>query len=255
MTISNLRLFTPGLGLVALVLAISGLCPAQTPNPRNHVTVYTVKPDMLAEWIDLQKNEVVPALKKAGVRSRSMWRNAPFNGSLYEFLSVTPIDNMAQYDGDNPINRALGRENGQRLQAKLRRCLEGSRSFVGTGRPDLGNPGGAGRLPKIAVFARYRLTPGKAQDLENFLKTEIQPVYKKGNVNYTVSQRGFGTSFSDWTMVTSFEKFADLEGGTALQKLVGREEAAKINAKAAPFRTLVEVMVRAIVPDLSFVSQ
>ena len=87
------------------------------------------------------------------------------------------------------------------------------------------------------------------------MKTEILPVYKKGNVNYTVAQRGYGTAFSEWTMITTAEKYADLEGGPPLQRLLGREEAAKVNAKAASIRTLVEVMARATVPDLSFSSQ
>ncbi len=105
----KLRLCTPSACVAALGLVLSGLCPAQAPNPRSHVTIYTVTPDMLNDWIDLQKNEVVPALKKAGVRSRTIWRNAPFNGSAYEFVSVTPIDNMAQYDGESPLIRALAR--------------------------------------------------------------------------------------------------------------------------------------------------
>jgi len=53
-----------------LVLAASlpALCLAQP--SMNRVTFTHVKPDMLTEWVDLQKNEVVPALKKAGQKGR-----------------------------------------------------------------------------------------------------------------------------------------------------------------------------------------
>src|SRR5262249_36991142 len=35
-------------------------------------TIVHVKPEMLTEWLDLQKNAVVPALKKAGVKTRTV---------------------------------------------------------------------------------------------------------------------------------------------------------------------------------------
>ena len=58
-------------GAVALTLAFSTLCAAQAVTP-TLITVTQVKPEMLTEWIDLQKNEVIPALKKAGVKSREV---------------------------------------------------------------------------------------------------------------------------------------------------------------------------------------
>lgn len=71
---------TPRLQLVlcAGALAIAASLPApvqaQTPPATSRATITHVKPDMLNEWLDLQRNEVVPALKKGGAKGWSGWR-------------------------------------------------------------------------------------------------------------------------------------------------------------------------------------
>jgi len=42
------------------------------------VTVTQVKPEMLNEWIDLRRSEVVPVLKKAGVNARTVYSSGLF---------------------------------------------------------------------------------------------------------------------------------------------------------------------------------
>lgn len=238
---------------LSLALIFSAVALAQSPaRPRASVTYTMVKPDMVTEWTDLQKNEVVPALKKAGVKSRAVYRNAPFNGSPYQYVTIQPIENYGQYDGESAIFRALGREAGLRLAAKLRRCVDSTTTFVSTGWPELSNPRPPDQAPKIIAITRYRVAPGKAQEYENFLKTEILPVYKKNNVYFTVSQRGFGSNAGEWTTSVAYDKYGDLESGLPLGRILGAEGAAKVIAKAAPIRTQIQTMVRTYVPDLSF---
>ena len=59
-----------------LVLAAVETVPtvAQTapPTTRSQVTLVRLKPDMVNEWLDLQKNEVIPAQKKGGVDRKSV---------------------------------------------------------------------------------------------------------------------------------------------------------------------------------------
>jgi hypothetical protein len=71
------------------------------------VTITHVKPDMLTEWIDLQKNEVVPALKKAGVKTRTVYVSGLF-GPAGEYATIQPFEKYAEFDGDNPLIKALG---------------------------------------------------------------------------------------------------------------------------------------------------
>lgn len=60
------------------------------------VDIVQVLPDKLDDYIELQQEEVNPALQRAGVPYRSAWRTAEF-GNTYERLFVTPIDNLAVF--------------------------------------------------------------------------------------------------------------------------------------------------------------
>lgn len=89
-------------------------------------------------------------------------------------------------------------------------------------------------------------------EFEALVKSEILPVYRRAKVRFTVNRRSYGTNPSDVTMVTYYSKFADLEGGPFLTKQLGTEGAAKVNAKFAGTRTLIEVVTRRRVDELSF---
>jgi hypothetical protein len=75
-------------GVVALAVSLPVLCLAQSTMSR--VTITHLRPDMVSEWVDLQKNEVVPALKK----SRNKIPNGVLLGTLRQLLRVrrNPID-------------------------------------------------------------------------------------------------------------------------------------------------------------------
>jgi hypothetical protein len=67
-----------------------------------------------------------------------------------------------------------------------------------------------------------------------------------------VTQRGPGANVNDVTIATGYAKYADLDGGPLITKQLGADGAAKVNAKFNGIRTLVEVVVRSRVADLSF---
>src|SRR5215475_4996847 len=120
-------------GSVCLVLSALGQMQAQsgaTNNTRSLVRITQVKPEMASEWLALQKNEVNPALKKAGVASRTMLETVL--GNPYEYVSIMPFGNYSDLDGDSPIVKALGKDGAARLQAKTRRCIESQTLFVST---------------------------------------------------------------------------------------------------------------------------
>src|SRR2546427_992667 len=97
---------------VVLAINLSTLCLAQSTNTRNVVTVTQVKPDMLNEWMDLQKNELNPIYKKLGVTRRSVSR--PVYGNTYEFISIRPLEKFALMDDADAFNRAAGAQAGAR---------------------------------------------------------------------------------------------------------------------------------------------
>jgi hypothetical protein len=234
---------------IVLAAALSNPCLAQSSMSR--VTITHVRPDMLTEWVDLQKNEVVPALKKAGIKSRIVYSSGLF-GNSYEYVVLTPIENFAQFDGESPITKALGAVPAARLGEKLRKCTVSSQSFLSTRLDDLSNPPDPSQPPKILVSTRVRIAPGKMPEFQSLIKTDVLPVYKKAKAGYTVSQRGLGANSNDVVLSTIYNKYADLDGGPVLVKALGPEGAAKLLAKFTGVATLVEQIVRSRVEDLSF---
>jgi hypothetical protein len=206
---------------------------------------------MLTEWMDLQKNEVIPALKKAGIKTQTVYASALF-GNAYEFVTIVPFEKYADFDNPSPLVRVLDQAGAARLNDKLRKCIVSANSFSSTRFPELSNTVEGSDPPAVAVFVRYRIAPGKMADYESLVKSELLPIYKKAKVNFTVAQRGVGANTGDVVTTIGFAKYADLDGGTVLVKQLGQEGAAKVNAKFNGIRTMIEVVVRRRVPDLSF---
>jgi hypothetical protein len=217
------------------------------------VRITQLKPEMASEWLAIQKNEVNPALKKAGIASRTMLETVL--GNPYEYASITPMGDYSELDADTPIVKALGKDGAARLLAKTRKCIDSQSVFVSTRVGELTS------MPKtpaaIWITARFRVTAGKNQDYENYLKTDIMPVYAKAKAagkiaGYSMARRGPGANTRDRTTVIYTNKVGDMEAGNALTQMLGQEAAAKLTAKGASLASIVEVVVRRRVPDLSY---
>jgi hypothetical protein len=236
-------------GALMLASGLSTICVAQSSPYRTRVTVTQLKPDMINEWVDLQKNEVVPALKKAGIKTRSVLSSGIF-GRAGEYVVSQPFQNTAEFDGQSPLVKALDPPGAARLSAKLAKCIVSQYSHMNTRLEDISNV--LSTPPEVIVAVRYRIAPGKLQEFRDLVKSDILPVYKKAKVQLTVNQRGPGANATDVTMVTGYAKYADLNGGPFLTQQLGQDAAAKINAKFTGIRTQIEVVVRHRVDDLSF---
>jgi hypothetical protein len=236
-------------GTLALAAGLSTLCQAQTPTYRTRATLTHLKPDMANEWVDLQKNEVVPALKKAGVKTRTVYATSIF-GNAGEYLIVQPFDSTAEFDGQSPLVKALDAPGATRLNGKLNKCVVSSSSYMNTRVDDISNV--LDTPPMVIVAARYRIANGKYQEFHDLFKSELLPLYKKAKVSLTVNRRSVGTNPNDVTVVTGYAKFADMNGGPFLTQQLGEAAAAKVNAKFAGIRTTIEVVTRRRLPDLSF---
>jgi len=238
-----------GAGLL-LALSSSLATFAQNAPTTSLVTITHVKPEMISDWVDLQKLEVNPAMKKGGVKSRNVYSTFVF-GNTGEYVSVQPIQSFAQFDGTNPMVEALGQAPAARLRDKLRKCIFASNSFEATSVPELSNVVD-GPPPTFMIQAHYRITPGKWEDFAAVMKSDVVPLYKKANKPLVVIRRGVGANPNDVVLSTGYMKMGDWDGHPFLWKAVGQEAANKINAKFAGTRTLMEVIVRRRVPELSF---
>ena len=241
--------------MVGIALAISPLGQAQSKpggQTRFHARLTRVKPDMVNEWLALQKNEVNPALKKAGISRRTL--SAVILGNDYQFLSISPLDSFSPLDGPDPFTRALGAEGADRLRAKLGRCVVSSRRYIFYREENLSQP--PEKPAAVTVSSRRRIAPGKRPAWESFYKTEILPLFKKAKAEgkiagFSVTRRSLGALSNEVVITTYLNKFADLDAGNTLARVVGQEAADKIIAKDQ-FSTAVETVVRRRIADISY---
>ncbi len=239
-----------------LVTALTVTFPAQAQpgTTRFFVQSSLVKPDMLTEWLDLQKNEVTPALKKAGVKSRNVLRTVL--GNTNEYLAITPLESYGRFDGPTPLVKALGPEAGARLTAKLRKCVIASRYYVINRVDELSSP--AENPGLVSATTRQRVAPGRRQEYDALFKAEMLPLYKKAKaegkiLGFTHNRRSLGaTGAGETTTTISLAKFADLDAGPTTTRMLGAEGARKLATKFTGVATIVDQVVRARVSDLSY---
>ncbi len=251
-------LSTSLLAVAALTLVVSAASPAPAmaqpaaATTRSQVTVVRIKADMLNEWLDLQRNEVVPALKKAGIKQRTVWNTAV--GNSFEYTILTPFDKWALMDAPGPLVAALGAEAAARLNAKIRKCIEVQRTFMTNRVNDVDIPAGNALVMRTVV---RRVPQGKAQDFVSFYRADVFPALKKAKAEGEIAGagiaiRGAGSQANEVTTTEYFSKFADLDAPSPLAAVVGPEATAKINAKGNALATNVQTIIRRRVADLGF---
>ena len=242
-------------GALALALLPSATSQAQPAAPapaRSQVTLVRVKPDMINEWLDLQKNEVMPAQKKGGVTTRTVMQTVI--GNSFEYAIIVPFPVFAALDGENAQQKALGAEAAARLGAKVRKCVDTQRTYLLNRRDELAIAQGAASAARTTV---RRAAPGKQAEYLNYLKSDVLPAMKKAKeagkiAGYNVSVRGVGAQAGEITTTTYYNKFADMDAGNPLVVVLGQAAADPITAKGDALSTAVQTIIRRRVADLSF---
>lgn len=230
---------------------------ADAPPPQwSSISVVHVKPDMVAEWQDLQKNVVNPALKKAGVKERGVFETAVF-GESYQYVVITPITSFAQYDEPvGLLRKTLGEDAYRDYVTKSRRCVNSVQTYAELSRLDLSYMGKTASMtgpPKLAVVTSLSVVPGRAAAFENLVKTEVLPVMKKADViGYFVSQSMFGGDAWGYTSVVFWDSFAEIGKGSPFERVLGPAGSASLFAKLAGLVAHQERVIARFNPDLSF---
>ncbi len=241
--------------VAALALAPAPVTAQAAPTPatgRSYVQVVRLKPDMVDTWIALQKNEVIPAQKKAGMTSRTTLVTAV--GNSFEYVIITPFPLWAAMDGDSPLVRGLGKDGAAALNAKLRRCILTQQSYMTTRADSLSVAGTDDMVWRQVI---RRVVPGKMGELRTFIRDSITPIMRKvaadGRIaGYTFAARGVGAPSGELTTNTLYKNFAGMEEGDPLVIGAGREAAATLNARLATLAPTVQTIIRRRLPDLSF---
>ena len=222
-----------------------------TPLPRVAVTIVQIKPDLVDEWLEFQKNETIPTLRKGGVTGRTGLVTA--FGESFEYVFLTPLTSFAERDGESPIVKALGQDGARAFAQKNRRFIAHQRTFVATVRPDLSyQPTPTASLP-IAVVSSYSIATGHNADFENYIKNDLTPAHKQLKTGgFMVQQALFGGDGNSFVVATLLSNFAEIDKGPAVTRAYGQVRAAAIQQKLAGIVTHVERTVVRMVPELSF---
>ena len=241
----------------AMLLCVPTLSVAQSEGAEPSlisIAVLVIKADMVADWEDLQKNELGPALQEAGLAFRDVWQTAAF-GDTNQYAVVSPFQSFSAYDEPGALRATLGDAGADRLIAKLRKCTMSRQVYAAAARNDLSIPPEG--PPKLAVVSTLQVRPGRAQDYSQYLENDIVPVIKQaeGIDGFLVSQTIFGGNPQEWTTLTLIDNFAEMDNGAPLARVLDEEQVAELNAKGRELATEVSRIVVRYRGDLSFRNQ
>ena len=245
--------------VVVVILGAIGMysfrSAGQQPVPqvqRLQVNIVDVKPDMIDAWIDFQAKQTLPALKKIGVVQRDVYQAA--YGPAGRFLAVTPLNKFADRDNpQGPIVRALGEAAAKTYNDTVRKMVASQRTIVIEPIPDASFNPSPDATYKVVVLSINHVAPGRGTDFLNYVRNDLLPVQKKGEVKrFTVSHTLFGEDPNEYGTATWMEKFADLDAGSAVVRVLGQDAAAKLLQKTVGIVTSVERYVYLRNDQLSF---
>ncbi len=237
--------------LLAAALASFTFAQTQPPAPQFYrVQVIKTNPGVSAEWQTLYKNEVLPALKKAGVKQQTVLQVVQGDVRQWVIISAA-LENFAQLDEPTPLVKALGEEGARALNNKQGRLLAEWRSYVSQGRPDLGIAPASSEPMKLATSIKTIVMPGRAAEWEKFVKENLLPATKKAGIKGVLAGKvAFGGDTDEYRTLLLFDSYADgLKFAQALAKAQ-----AELNLATAPPAGVVahrEALVVRYVPELS----
>ena len=246
-----------------LIIAPLGVSLAQNAAPpantRLQVQAVQLKPGRAAEWLALQRNEVVPALKKAGVTSRTTLQT--LFGDTNEYVTLRPLTNFAEYDDQQGLlQRVLGAKAGDALAAKLADCTASTQRYIITQQGALAVSDPAA----IYVTTRYRLAegPGGGAAFADFLLGEVMPMMQQAKTAGRIA--GWGVSITNQgaeeqglrILTTYYPNLAALDAATTAggvaQATLGEAAAQTLATKQARLVTVVRTVIRRRLADLSY---
>jgi hypothetical protein len=243
--------------LLAAMAAVPGLvCFAQPgrrlelPGERSIVTIVQVRPERNGEWLELQRRFVVPALKKGGAKTRTVYTSGIF-GEAFRYMLILPMSGFTDFDSNEKQAEVLGLVADPKLAEKLRRCIVSTSSFLSTALPEISNPPDT-KDPALVGFLRLRITPGKMDEYVTLYRTEVLPLMKKADSKVLAASRRLGTDGYDLTFETPLTKFSDLDAPPALVRAFGAETVAKTLAKLNGLATVMENTILLRQADISF---
>jgi hypothetical protein len=236
---------------LALSAAASALLlPAQPGSSElQHVIFTKVQPGMAADFREMQA-EINEAYKKEGTPWRAVWTTAIFGEPGY--VVAFPVGKMERYDTPNPVRKSMNDADYARYTQKMARIVASTHHVLVRTRPDLGISSGRTTANR-AVVTTVVVEPGKTAAFEAFVKNHLIPAWQKGGMkDVWVDQTLMGSAANEYTFLYLFDKWAEMEGGSPMEKALGREGWDKVRSNIAGLAKSVKTDVAAYVPELSY---
>jgi hypothetical protein len=249
---------TGKLRAAGLLICLTGLAVAQnTPQntPQNtwiRVTTVKVKPEMVPEWRELEKNEIIPAYKKAGVPGYSVWQTSMF-GDAYEYTLVMPIAKFEQFDGESPLVKAMKPEDRVRLGNRMIRCIVSQHSSALLSRADISIQKEGAKMADLIMVNTIQLQPKNVSAYMSYLKEEMKPVMEKAGVDWwLVYSDVFGAGHTQITTVRSMKNWAEIDAGPIARRLLSPPEYTRVTEKGQALTESSTIEMARLVKDLSY---
>ncbi len=245
------RLFTAPVLWGTAVLATLNL-GAQTPNQMMRIATSKVKLGMLSDYQEGQKL-LNAAYKKAGAPWREVWSSTVF-GEAGVYVSVSPVTSMAQFDTASPLTQ-MSVEDRLKYQNLSRNCIESTHYVLGQSVDALSIRSERTTPPKYARVLNVQTKAGKQVEFESFVKTIVLPAMKNAGVkDYWVVRTLLGGGVGSYTILTIFDKWAEMDAILSPEKLYGAQFQAYL-AKVAETVDHAESMVAQTQPELGYRGQ
>lgn len=214
-----------------------------------HGTFLKVKPSMVEEYVQIMKDELIPAYKKSELTWIATWEIWPY-GPGATFFFATSVPGFARFDSPHPLSKVMEPEKLQDVISRMTECVESYSTLALTHHRDVGFMGGAD--PNMAVLWRADLKPGKMAEAMHFLKTEVSPAMKEGGaIHFIVLSTLFGEG-PDVLAFTMHESFAELDKGHPIMRTRSPEEARRIMSSTSNYFENTSAVTLRHRGDLSF---
>lgn len=243
-------------GVAALLLACACGAVAAQPAPtttRLIVQIVQLKPDMQDEWRAMQQNEVNPALKRAGITTRTVLET--LFGDRPEYVTIRPLPSFGELDGPGLLQQTLGERAGDALTARLQATTVSDVRFI-VNRQDEFTVGNLNAPIRVTNY--YEINPGAGDAYRAFLRDQVIPLNRRALENGRIA--GFGVSIFGqgspvpglWSQTTYLPNAAALDGPGIAPQILGEANAALLAARARELRTNNRVVVRRRIAELSY---
>jgi len=240
------------LGALACVLAMS-LCEpaqAQTTSTFHRIAMIKLKRGSQNDFEEMTRL-LNAAYKKAGVSERSIWRPVLF-GEMGYAVGVTPVKGFAQFDSEGPTGQ-MSVADRVKYTTLGRNCVESVSYTLDEFLPQLSISSQRATLPKFARVTSVLVQAGKQLEFEEVIRSTVVPAMKKAGVkDYWVNRTALGGPMGRYTVLTLFDKWADLDTMPMLDKLLGPEGFKQFMGKVAGTVAHGETMVVSYDQALSY---